>query len=207
MIQDSEHMTSIPKVHFMYAYPLDIQRRKLFKLKDLGYYPSIEEVKATLERWKDIWSNINTDDVLIKILKDLTKRNPTRSLECFVFGGGLNPMSKPLLMPVLNNYREPYSDDEFVEIMIHELLHIFVSTDTQTYWNMIRKAYLDEDVITQNHIIVYAMLQEVCSIIFKKAPIDFSREDLPDGYIRAIKIVREKGYTHLIKEYHELIKL
>jgi hypothetical protein len=60
---------NIPKLHLKYAYPLDRERRKLFADKNLGDYPSVEEVKNTVSEWKKIWSEINNDDKVFKLVK------------------------------------------------------------------------------------------------------------------------------------------
>jgi len=43
---------TIPKLHFIYAYPLDVGRRQLWSDKNYGYYPSIEEIQNTIIEWK-----------------------------------------------------------------------------------------------------------------------------------------------------------
>lgn len=200
---------TLPKISFIYAYPLDAGRRKLFEEKNLGYYPTEGEVKETLHRWENLWNKKNTDNQIIKTLVDITKRVPYRALECFVFGGGINPISTPFLMPILTIGGEKRSDEDFLQTMIHELVHIFLSAFGDVpitgYRAMIQGKYSNESILTQNHILVYAMLQEVYDSLFKKLPPDFSNNDLPAGYMRAIQIVKEERHKNIIDEYYKFI--
>lgn len=193
----------IPKVKFIYAYPLDVNRRKLYLDKNLGYYPSVVEIKEKLSHWEKLWNKTNEGDKIIVRLIELTKRKPERSLECFVFGAGINPMSTPFLMPVVGRDGER-TDEEFLDVMIHEMLHIFVS-GANKYFDYIRDKYSTETVLAQNHIIIYAFLEKIYLEMFNSTPIDFSREDLPEGYTRAIQIVKENGAESLIEEYYSLV--
>ena len=193
------------KISFIYAYPLDVGRRRLFKEKGLGYYPTPEEIKEIIDKWKGLWDEVNTKDRVMFVLETITKRIPTRALECFIFGGGLNSMSTPFLIPVIAYGGKMRSNENFIQTMIHELLHIFITTDTSEYWNMVREKYSNEDTLTQNHIIIYAMLQDVYKSLFEKDSPDFSRDNLPPGYSKAIHLVKQTGYEDIISEYHKLI--
>lgn len=195
-----------PVISFIYAYPMDAGRRRLYIEKKLGNYPTEKEVKDVLDTWIVIWNKANSDNRVISELMKVTKRAPTRALECFVFGGGLNPMSTPLLMPIMNRDGMVRSEENFMETMIHELLHIFVSTNTREYWKMVREKYNNESILVQNHIIIYAMLEELSKILFNKVPSDFSNDDLSPDYKRAVELVKEQGYKNILNEYHEIIK-
>ena len=193
----------IPKVKFIYAYPFDNGRRNLYSERNLGYYPSIEEIKEKMSQWKKLWDETNENDKIVLKLVELTKRTPERSLECFVFGGGINPMSTPFLMPIMSKDKLR-SDEKFIDTMIHEILHIFVSGASK-YFDMIRSKYSKEVVLTHNHIIIYAFLEKIYLDMFNSKPLDFDVIDLPVGYSRAIEIVKEQGYETLIGEYYSLL--
>lgn len=192
----------IPKVKFIYAYPFDVGRRNLYSERNLGYYPSIEEIKEKISHWEKLWNENNENDKLILKLAELTKRTPERSLECFVFGGGINAMSTPFLMPIMSKNKER-SDEQFIDTMIHEIAHIFVSGASK-YFDMMREKYNKELVLTQNHIIIYVLLEKIYLDIFNSKPMDFTSTDLPEGYDKAIKIVKEQGYQSLLDEYQKL---
>ena len=51
----------IPKIKFRYAYPLDQERRILFKNKNFGDYPVKELVIEKVEEWQKIWNKFNEE--------------------------------------------------------------------------------------------------------------------------------------------------
>ena len=190
----------IPKVKFIYAYPLDRNRRDLYTQKNLDDYPTIEKIREKVKYWEIFWAKNNKEDEIVLKIRDLTRRLPDRSLECFVVGAGINPMSTPFIMPIMGRGGER-TDDSFLDTMIHEILHIFVSGN-RNYFDFIREKYSDESVLAQNHIIIYAFLEKIYIDLFNSKPIDYVKNDLPDGYNRAIQIVKEVGYEKLIDEYY-----
>ncbi len=190
----------LPKLSFIYAYPLDRGRRALFLEKGLEY-PSMEEVKSTLKYWEGIWSEADSSKHIIANLADLTGKVPERNLECFVFGAGLQAMSTPFLLPMWNKENKQWSDEKFLDLIIHELLHIFLVTDNQQYWDYAQTQYAGEEPVSRNHILLYAMLYEMYQRLFDKEPLDFGRDNLPPGYARAIELVKEIGYKELIEKY------
>lgn len=192
------------KLSFIYAYPLDRERRSLFEEKGLEY-PSIEEVKSVCEHWEKVWAETDTEKGIIGEITSLTKRVPERNLECFVFGAGLQAMSTPFLFPIRNKEGQQWADDTFVEIIIHELLHIFLSTNNNLYWEKAQEKFVNEAPLCSNHILLYAMLYKIYQGFFNREPRDFNRDNLPAGYARAINLVKEHGYKELIAEYNELI--
>jgi hypothetical protein len=85
------------------------------------------------------------------------------------------------------------------------MLHIFLTTDNQTYWEMIEEKYKNEEPVCRNHTLLYAMLYQIYQTLFDKESLDFGRDNLPPGYARAIALVREIGYQNLIEEYQRYI--
>ena len=191
-------------LNFIYAFPFDRDRRSLFESRNQTY-PSQEAVHSTMMRWQELWNETDEKYKLLELLASLTKRTPVRNLECFVFGAGFGVMSTPFLLPIWNKAGEQWSDEKFIDLMIHELLHIFLSTDNAPYWKMVREKYADEDILCQNHILLYAMLSEIYQTLFNKEPFDFQRDNLSPGYTRAISLVKEIGYKNLISEYYSFI--
>lgn len=193
-----------PKLSFIYAYPLDRGRRDLFAEKGLEY-PSMEEVRLVREYWEKLWIDTDTEKSIIATITDLTEKTPERNLECFVFGAGLQAMSTPFLLPVWNKEGKQWSDDKFIEIVVHELLHIFLATNNEQYWEKAQEQFCNEEVLCRNHVLLYAMLYEIYQTLFNREPIDFTRYNLPAGYARAVQLVKELGYKELITEYKEII--
>ena len=165
----------------------------------------MEVIKATLHQWEDLWTETNDRENIIFHLSEITGRIPERNLECFVFGAGLQAMSTPFLLPIWNKSGELWSNEKFIDIVIHELLHIFLVTNNDRYKEHLVQKFTDEEPLTQNHVFLYAILYELYHVIFKKEPIDFGRDNLPPGYARAVELVREIGYKELITEYRSLI--
>lgn len=190
-------------LQFIYAYPLDNEFRQRFDAESKEY-PSISEVRDALQRWQELWQTVEEEYDILALLSELTKRTPTRALECFVFGAGLRPKSTPFLMPVISPKGEHWSDERFIEIIIHELLHINITTDNIQYWEYASKEYAAEEVVTRNHVLLYAMLYEVYQRCFDTEPADFHRDNMPSGYQRAIDIVRAAGHDTIIQTYHSL---
>lgn len=194
----------LPQLTFIYAYPLDRERRTLFESKGLPY-PSIDEIRTIIKNRQQLWDTKNKEYTLVEYLCKITGRIPERNLECFVFGAGLNTMSTPFLFPVWNKNGEIHSDEKTLDLIIHELLHIFLTTNNQKYWEMNQEKYVNEEPRCRNHILLYAMLYQIYQDIWQTEPIDFGRDNLPPGYARAISLVKEIGYRELIEEYRNII--
>ncbi len=193
------------ELSFIYAYPLDGRLRSECQEKGFDNYPTIEEVQETVTEWQCFWTECDDKYGIIQTVSNLAKRTPQRSLECFVFGAGLNAMSTPFIMPIKRNDGTTISKEMFIQTVIHELLHIFTTTNTQNYWKLVAEKFAVEDRKCQNHIIVYAMLYEIYQNLFDKEPIDFSRNNLPPAYARAVSLVREIGYKELVQEYQSMV--
>ncbi|MCL5733798.1 MAG: hypothetical protein M1334_04070 [Patescibacteria group bacterium] len=201
---------NIPKLHLIYSYPLDRERRELFARKNLGGYPSIEEVKNTISEWRKIWSEINNNDKVFKLLIKTIGVNIPRDLEMYIFGAGLDAMSKPLIMPIVGIDGKKFSDNEFIETAIHEVIHRFVgdvenNANIRKYWQTIREEYKDEAILTKHHIIVYAVLEIVLSELFGKQKLKDFINPKPLEYQRAVAIVDEKGAEILVKQFRDIV--
>jgi hypothetical protein len=191
------------KVKFIYAYPFDVGRRKIAEERGIDY-PSFKEIIKVKSHWEELWAKFEEDNKILDLIQALTKRVPDRSLECFIVGGLINPMSTPFIMPVLGRDGN-HSEEQFIDTMIHEILHIFVS-GAREYFTFVDDKYSEESKLTKNHIIIYAMLEKIYTDIFNSKPLDYSRDDMPQGYARAIEIVKEEGLSSIIEEYYQNLK-
>lgn len=197
----------IPQVIFKYAYPLDRNRRELYKKKDFGDYPSPERVKKEVEIWRDLWGDINKDDLVIKQIIALTGVTYPRDIEAFIIGGGMGAMSTPLLLPVTS--LEGESSDKRTELVIHEVLHRFVGDREAVprvgkYWQQVREKWSDESRLTQNHIIIYALLIQILADLLPDADVKDLIHKEADNYFRALEIAREVGPVAIIEEFRQL---
>lgn len=200
----------IPKLHFKYTYPLDVDRRQLFSDKNFGPYPSINEIKNKISEWRNIWENLNVDDKIFKSLINITGVNLSRDLEMYIFGAGINAMSNPLMMPIIGRDGKVFTDDEFIETAIHEVIHRFVGDSEnnpgiKNYWEAIREEYANKSTLTQNHIIIYAVLEAALAKLFGKEKLKNFMHPQHPNYQRAIMIVSEKGAENLIKQFREFL--
>jgi hypothetical protein len=197
------HMTQ-SKLTFFFAYPLDKQLRALSE-KNSQPYPTREEIQETINHWRKLWQETDEKFQLIELISQITERMPRRNLECFVFGSGLTAASTPFIFPTWNKNNERFSDERFIDTVLHELLHIFLITDNLPYWEAVSIKYIDENITCRNHILLYAILYEIYQKVFNKEPVDFNRNNLPAGYARAIEIVREAGHKEIIEEYKSFL--
>lgn len=196
---------TIPKLSFVYAYPLDGNQRRQFEAENQDY-PSRSEIRDIMSHWQQLWEDVNKKHNVIETMVEMTKRVPERNLECFVYGAGLNAMSTPFLMPTRNRKGNKWTDEYFIQTITHEMLHIFLTTNTDNYWEMVRSKYKDEESTCQNHIILYAILHKLYEKCFDTEPPDFSRDNLPAGYMKAIEIVKEEGVKNLVEEYWSIVQ-
>ena len=195
---------NIPKLIFVYAFPLDKYQRALYENKNESY-PTISEVRSVVSERQRNWDEENGKHNLIQYICGVTKRVPEGNLECFVYGAGINTMSTPFLFPAWNKFGTVHTGKKFIDLVIHELLHIFLTTNNKHYWEYVVDKYQSEDVSCRNHILLYAMLYIIYKDIYNCEPMDFGRDNLPAGYARAIEIVKEIGYQKIIDEYHTII--
>jgi|GEM_PF-979849 len=197
-----QHSKETLNLQFIYAYPLDEELRRSFEERG-QIYPTRDEIKDVIKRWRTIWQDVNEKHSIQEKLATLTKRVPERNFECFIFGRGLTPKSAPFMLPIWNRNQEQWLDEKFIDLVIHELLHIFLVTDNNAYWESVREIYANEESVTQNHILLYAMLYQFYQDVWQTEPVDFNRDNLLPGYARAIALVKEIGYKEIISEYED----
>lgn len=166
-------------------------------------YPERSEIKEVMVRWKKIWQETVEQYDIHTVLENVTKRAPSRNLECFIFGRGLTPKSTPFMIPIWNRNQEQWSNEKFVDLMIHELLHVYLVEDNEKYWNFVREKYSEEEPTVQNHFLLYSMLYKIYQNLWNKEPLDFGRDNMPSGYARAIAMVKENGPDDYIEEYNK----
>lgn len=201
----------IPKIIFKYAYPFDQNRRNLYKEKDLGNYPDTDQVRRRVDEYRNVWADFNKDDKIIKRIIEILGVSYPRDIEVFVFGTGMQPMSTPLLIPITGK-RGDYTGDQFIELIVHELIHIF-ATGTQenprlrNYWKVARETYKDEPVLVQNHLIVYAVVDFILTELFGREKMKELIEVESPDYQRAIEITEKLGPEKIIEEFKSLTKV
>jgi len=119
-------------------------------------FPSDEEVKNKVELFKNIWRE--KEEVFINFLHNTTglefKRNV---IDCFIVSATPRDMSAPLII------RSRYTEEEFVGVMYHELIHILFSDNKAKEL----EGYKDKPKTTRNHIQLFSLLNEFYLDILK----------------------------------------
>lgn len=197
-------MLNSKTVDFIYAYQLDRELRGSFTERG-QIYPERAEIAEVMKRWRKIWKETVEQHGIHHMLEEITKRVPSRNLECFIFGRGLTPQSAPFMIPIWNRNQEQWSDNKFVDLMIHELLHIYLVENNKTYWNFVQEKYSEEEPTVQNHFLLYSMLYKIYQNLWSIEPIDFSRTNMSPGYAKAITMVKENGADSYIEEYYSAL--
>jgi hypothetical protein len=197
----------IPKLHIYYAFPLDQERRQLFKTKNIESYPSIEAVKAMTQEWRIIWNDVNHDDKVFKLIIETLGVTVPRDLELYVYGAGLGcmGMSFPLIMPIFFR-EEARTREQFISTIVHEILHRFVYSGDNlgllAFYSAIQTQWEKEDIETRNHIIVYAVLQKILPGLVSNEECNQHLQTYP----RALDIVNEVGSDKLIEQFRSFLK-
>jgi len=199
-----------PRLSFRYAHPLDQDRRALYAERNLGDYPSIEEVEETVLRWRLLWDQVNQDDRVWKVIYEVVGYSHKSDLEVAIFGAGLKAMSTPFIIPIRKRGNTVVTDDDFLETVIHELLHRVLADrenheKISAYWDSVRARYANENAVVRNHILLFAVLSAVLRRLFGEEKfLTFIKPQHPD-YQRALAIVSEKGEDVLIREFRDFL--
>lgn len=193
-----------------YAYPLDADRRSLAQKRG-WWYPLVGEVRKQVEVAKNRWKEINQDNQVISRIEELTGLNLPYPVEAYLIGGveTISSMSHPLIITLWGHDEKVKTKEEFAEVVIHELLHRYVGGEDfpqlAKFWEFIRVEYADEQVKTQNHIILYVFWKKIFEEFFGKENLDKYSVDLqkwPD-YKRAWDIAIEKE-NELFEKFKKL---
>jgi len=201
-------MSSYPRLIIKYAFPLDANRRQLYRQNNWPDYPAFHQITKQIEHWRSLWAETNHNDRIIELLSNVTGLYPADNFTLFVIGRGLPPMSQPFIMPIINHQGLMYDDDEFVEIVIHELIHLFIGEPDNhpglsRYWEIIRSEFPAESIICQNHIILYAIFHQLTKELSLPPP----KHPEKDDYRRALEIVKQHGSDKIIAQFRQILSV
>ncbi len=206
----------IPKVHILYAFPLDGYYRKL-SLESNFSYPSVDQVAEDTEKVESLWEKFNNEDRVIKALIGTLGVNPGYDYEFYLYGKGrLGAMSVPLMLNIYTRDGDRFRDTILLDTIIHEIIHRFAASprkeigfSTKRYWEYIFETYKDFLPATQYHLIVFAVLLKIIPSLFsieQQSEIEaYYSQEMSPGYKEAIEMVREKGSDFFIKEFTDRI--
>lgn len=196
----------MPRIIFTYATPFDQYQRTIFAEKNLGYYPTVEEIAKKIHEWETIWESLNKNGKIFSLFQTLTDIHTTRDFELYIFGRGMNAMSAPFMMPVMSRNGDMFTKDRFIETVTHELAHRVVSDPRNNpgisaYWAFVDQQYASEKQSTKKHILVYALLEKILpELVGAEKYLDFLSPKKPE-YQRSLAITRERGADEVIKEF------
>ncbi|MCH7529792.1 hypothetical protein IIB50_01610 [Patescibacteria group bacterium] len=187
-------MPLLPKITIKYGKLIDPFFKDSVEKNYPDYiFPSIEEVKKKVELFKEEW-NSNGEKLLTAIF-DITGLQFVRShIDVFVVTATPRDMSAPFII------RSRYTPEEFVDMMLHELLHVLFGD------NKLRFLKIEgESDRTLNHIEVFAVLTKLYKdTINDEIRLGKVRDKSYKGnnleYKRAWELVDKIGYEKIIKE-------
>lgn len=201
-----------PKVNFIYASPLDDNRRKLYKIHN-DKYPESSEVKKEVAEVKKLWDSINIDDRIMRAISDTLSISSSQDFDFYLFGAGLTGMSAPLMMPLFVEDMK-INRLQIIDTIVHELIHKYISsstTNTDNYWKLIDTKYPDKPRSTKSHLIIFATLEKVLPLIMSKDEINVCFDRFigieKAGYKISIEIVRKESADKIIQEFKDYTHL
>ncbi len=183
------------KINIRYGKLLDPFFKDSVKINYPDYvFPNEDEVLKKVELFKEIWSKEGGSFIneICRITKLKFKRN---TIDCFIITATPKDLSAPLVI------RSRYNEQEFLDSMYHELVHILL-TD-----NNVKKIeeFKNESSTTINHIHVFAILKyfyiDVLRDESKLVAIKQKSSDLKNvEYKKAWDIVERVGYREIIEK-------
>ena len=110
-------------------------------------FPTEEQVLDKTKIFKNAWQK--NEDLFINSIKEISGLSFQRNIiDCFIISATPRDMSAPLII------RSRYTEDEFVDVLMHELLHILLGDN-----KIDRFKYIKEEADrTLNHLYVFALL-------------------------------------------------
>lgn len=160
--------------------------------------PDKKELDKRIENYQKAWKLIETK--VITALCDVLGLNFRRNIiDVHIVSGNPRQISRPLII------KSGYPIDEFLNILIHELIHVLLSDNEEILPRPeeLFSSFPDETKLTKNHILVHAMLKYIYLNVLKEPErlnnnIVTSRKHSTSEYYRAWEIVEKEGYLEII---------
>ena len=173
--------------------------------KDIQRYPSPKQILNYIEKMRRLWDREGNE-----ILEELTRitglKWNVKSIDCYVVGRCI-PFSDPLTLPVYSR-----SLDDFVDTLIHELIHqCFTEDGNSKRLKKVRdyfdRKYKGESHLTRIHIPLHAVHSHIYLTFFseKRLKRDIQCINSPD-YQKSWYIVQAEGYQNILRELTERMK-
>jgi hypothetical protein len=184
----------IPKINIIHGKLLE----PFFNCYVEKHYPdyefkSDEEVKEKIELFRKEGQK-NSDKILNAICEVTKKTFLSEKLDVYVVNATPKDMSAPIII------RSRYTPEEFIDSLIHELLHVFLRENKIMQY----KTDIDVDMTTKNHIDVFAILTHIYKNVLKdEQRLEKIKEksNTPQNlsYKKAWDIVEKIGYKKIIE--------
>jgi hypothetical protein len=189
---NASNFASPPELHIKYSKLID----PFFIAYSQSHYPdwtppSQEEVIAKVKLFQEVWSREGAP-LLEQVCAFMGFGFRRDILDVYIVSGTPRDMSDPLIL------KSRYEPDEFIDAMLHELLHRLLVINGVK----VNQRHKDESRTVKNHISVFAALTHIYRNILDderrlRRIIDGSHD--PD-YKRAWDIVKQEGYEKLVEE-------
>lgn len=155
-------------------------------------FPSEEKIKEKVKIFQNAWNQVG-DNLINQIYKITGLKFKREVIDCYIVSATDRCMSAPLII------KSRLKEEEFVDTMLHELLHIILVDN-----KIKRIKCLNESKITMDHLRVFAVLKYIYKDYMKdedrlKRVIEKSQVGNNKDYARAWEIVDKIGYLNIIK--------
>lgn len=200
-------MNLIPKIRIKYNRFLD----PIFKayIKSIPRWkdwvePTEAEVKERVKKYKEEW--VKYEHIIIPQICAILNLDFKRNIiDAHIVSGNPRQFSDPIVI------KSSFSPDEFVDVLIHELLHVLFQDNIDIFpVSILEDIFPGESKTTKNHIITYATLKFLYLDVLRdnsrlERNILNSKKHSTSDYIRAWNIVDNKGYMEIITDFKKKI--
>lgn len=166
--------------------------------------PTKEEIDSRIKNYREEWKKYE-QQILEGVCNAFGLCFKQNIIYIHIVGGNPRPFSNPIVL------KSGYSPEEFVAILMHELIHNLLresGIDASIY----EKLYPNETRTAGVHAVVHAVMKYVYVEILRdeesfKNYIIQSRKAKDNGYARSWDIVESQGYQEIIKRFKEKVFL
>jgi hypothetical protein len=188
-----------PRLNVIYS---PVYQRMILRLKKSEKKIDHKEMRSFARQLQKQWDKYN--DQMFDTISQVTGLLWHRSIiDCYVINA-VRPMSNPLTISRLHE-TNPIPSPRQIKIISHELIHnIFFQNPHMTDKKQLITSYAKETPLTQTHVLIHSIQQEVYRKIFGERGAKIVSQSpeadyLPD-YQRAWDIVNKEGAKKIIKE-------
>lgn len=199
-------MLEVPKINIKFGRFLnpifDFYCQNHPDLKSAGWHewtpPTDEYIREKVALFKKAWKE-RGEDVLRAITEKTGLTFKRNMIDVFIVGGNPRQFSSPIVI------RSEFKPEVFFDTLVHELIHeLFTENMDVLPRNCFAEMFPDEEPLTQNHILVHALLYYVYNDVLKdpkrlEENKERSRKSKYIAYARAWEIVEESGYEQCIE--------